>query len=103
MLQPAYRLVGVGVRVTHVTQLHCTAACGGIRVVFHAMHEVALYVYDLSHGLARQLSPAFLGEQVDGIWHTSVVAWNREIFFGNGVAVVSPPGTSHVRAGAECD
>ena len=37
--------------------------------------EVKLYVYDLSRGLARQMSAQIVGRQIDGIWyvHSTVV------------------------------
>jgi hypothetical protein len=35
--------------------------------------EVFLYVYDLSKGLAREMSASFLGVHLDGIYHTSIV------------------------------
>ncbi|KAH8998488.1 DUF862-domain-containing protein [Lactarius akahatsu] len=57
-------------------------------------HPVKLYVYDLSNGLARTMSPQFLGRQIDGIWHTSVVVFNREIFYGMGIQIAAP-GQSH--------
>ena len=76
--------------------------------------SVKLYVYDLSNGLARQLSTQFLGKQVDGIWfvsltasvsafklpycrdrHTSVVVFGKEIFYGRGICITRP-GRSHV-------
>ncbi|KAI9465406.1 DUF862-domain-containing protein [Lactarius psammicola] len=57
-------------------------------------HPVKLYVYDLSNGLARAMSPRFLGRQIDGIWHTSVVVFNREIFYGMGIQITAP-GQSH--------
>lgn len=56
--------------------------------------EVKLYVYDLSNGLARALSLPLTGRQIDGIWHTSVVVWDREIFYGAGV-METAPGRSH--------
>jgi desumoylating isopeptidase 1 len=31
-------------------------------------HPVKLYVYDLSDGLAKQLSLQLTGKQIDGIW-----------------------------------
>lgn len=31
-------------------------------------HKVQLYVYDLSNGLASQLSRQLTGRQIDGIW-----------------------------------
>lgn len=49
-----------------------------------ASTDVMLFVYDLSKGLAKQLSLPLLGKQLDGIWHTSIVIFNREYFFGGG-------------------
>ncbi|KAJ1017790.1 hypothetical protein NDA16_005107 [Ustilago loliicola] len=57
-------------------------------------YPVKLYVYDLSRGMARQMSLPLTGRQIDGIWHTSIVAWDREYFFGQGISIVYP-GTSH--------
>lgn len=31
-------------------------------------HPVKLYVYDLSRGMARSMSQALTGTQIDGIW-----------------------------------
>ncbi|KAI0345887.1 DUF862-domain-containing protein [Trametopsis cervina] len=58
------------------------------------MSKVQLYVYDLSNGLARQLSRQLTGRQIDGIWHTSVVVFGKEIFYGQGISI-TPPGQSH--------
>lgn len=54
---------------------------------------VTLLVYDLSQGMARMLSPMLAGRQIDGIWHTSVVVYGREYFFGQGI-MSCPPGQS---------
>jgi PPPDE putative peptidase domain len=59
------------------------------------MSSVQLYVYDLSNGLARQLSLQMTGKQIDGIWHTSVVVFGQEIFYGQGISITAP-GKSHV-------
>ncbi|CAH0480436.1 unnamed protein product [Peronospora belbahrii] len=48
------------------------------------MTIVTLHVYDLSHGMARQLSPALLGKTIDGVWHTGVFVFGQEYFFGGG-------------------
>ncbi|KAI9922658.1 hypothetical protein PsorP6_000873 [Peronosclerospora sorghi] len=48
------------------------------------MTRVTLNVYDLSHGMARQLSPALLGKTIDGVWHTGVLVFGKEYFFGGG-------------------
>ncbi|KAF7314207.1 hypothetical protein MKEN_00892900 [Mycena kentingensis (nom. inval.)] len=55
---------------------------------------VKLYVYDLSNGLAKQLSAQLTGRQIDGIWHTSVVVFGKEVFYGQGISVTQP-GKSH--------
>ncbi|KAF8968944.1 PPPDE putative peptidase domain-containing protein [Flammula alnicola] len=59
---------------------------------------VKLYVYDLSNGMARQLSRQLTGRQIDGIWHTSVVVFGREIFYGQGINTTAP-GRSHANIG----
>ncbi|XP_051274064.1 desumoylating isopeptidase 1b [Dicentrarchus labrax] len=57
-------------------------------------YPVKLYIYDLSRGMARQLSPLMLGKQLDGIWHTAIVVHGKEFFFvGEGVNSCSPSGT----------
>ncbi|KAJ1021315.1 hypothetical protein NDA18_005554 [Ustilago nuda] len=60
----------------------------------NGQYPVKLYVYDLSRGMARHMSLSLTGRQIDAIWHTSIVAWDREYFFGQGISVVYP-GTSH--------
>jgi desumoylating isopeptidase 1 len=35
--------------------------------------DVELYVYDLSQGLARNMSATLIGVQLDAIYHTSIV------------------------------
>lgn len=58
---------------------------------------MSLHVYDLSHGLARQLSMSFLGKTIEAIWHTGVVVYGREYYYGRGiqevVAGTAPYGT----------
>ncbi|WWD22420.1 hypothetical protein CI109_106911 [Kwoniella shandongensis] len=58
------------------------------------MSKVQLYVYDLSHGMAKSMSLMLTGKQIDGIWHTAVVAYGREIFYGQGI-LESVPGRTH--------
>ncbi|CAG9461585.1 unnamed protein product [Pedinophyceae sp. YPF-701] len=40
--------------------------------------KVQLYIYDLSQGLAKQLSMPLLGRQIEGVWHTSIVIDNED-------------------------
>lgn len=58
------------------------------------MAPIKLYVYDLSNGLARQLSMQLTGRQIDGIWHTSIVVFGKETFYGQGINTTLP-GRSH--------
>ncbi|EDU48868.1 thioredoxin [Pyrenophora tritici-repentis Pt-1C-BFP] len=46
--------------------------------------DVQLYVYDLSKGLARNMSMQFLGIQIDAVYHTSIVLDGIEYYFGQG-------------------
>ncbi|CAN7101316.1 unnamed protein product, partial [Brassica rapa subsp. narinosa] len=56
-------------------------------------HKVTLNVYDLSRGLARQLSASFLGKVIEGVWHTGIVVYGNEYFFGGGIQHL-PAGTT---------
>jgi desumoylating isopeptidase 1 len=57
--------------------------------------DVHLLVYDLSGGMARQMSAGFLGFQLDAIYHTSIKLRGREyVYDGNVVAIA--PGSSHL-------
>ncbi|KAI9362339.1 PPPDE putative peptidase domain-containing protein [Pilaira anomala] len=56
--------------------------------------SVKLYVYDLSQGMARSMSLSLTGKQIDGIWHTSVVVYGQEFYYGQGI-MASAPGTTH--------
>lgn len=58
-------------------------------------YPVHLYVYDLSRGMARQLSQSLLGIPLEGIWHTSVVAYGVETYFGQGIQQSLPAQTHH--------
>jgi hypothetical protein len=56
--------------------------------------EVWLYQYDLTNGMARALSLQLIGTQLDAVWHTSVVVFGREYYFGAGISEALP-GQSH--------
>ncbi|SGY79121.1 BQ5605_C008g05049 [Microbotryum silenes-dioicae] len=60
-----------------------------------AAEPVSLYVYDLSNGMAKQWGRMLTGRDVEGIWHTSLVLHGMEVFYGQGIDIVSPPGTTH--------
>ncbi|XP_039013798.1 desumoylating isopeptidase 1-like isoform X2 [Hibiscus syriacus] len=48
-------------------------------------YNVTLNLYDLSQGLALQLSTTLLGKAIEGIWHTGVVVYGKEYYFGGGI------------------
>ncbi|KAJ7069916.1 DUF862-domain-containing protein [Mycena amicta] len=56
--------------------------------------NVKLYIYDLSNGVAASLSQQLTGRQIDGIWHTSIVVFGKEVFYGQGITTTLP-GRSH--------
>lgn len=57
--------------------------------------EVQVYVYDLSRGMARTLSVALLGIQIDAIYHTSIIMEGIEYVYDAGIKTVEP-GKTHL-------
>ncbi|KAF9183419.1 hypothetical protein BGZ51_004037 [Haplosporangium sp. Z 767] len=57
--------------------------------------RVILFVYDLSQGMARTMSMGIVGRQIDAIYHTSVVVFGREFFYGQGIMSAIPGTTMH--------
>jgi len=55
---------------------------------------VQVYIYDLTQGMARTMGPALIGRPLDGVWHTAVVVYGKEYFYGgSGVEFCNPGGT----------
>lgn len=55
---------------------------------------VELYIYDLTNGMAAMMSQMLLGRHIEGVWHTAVVAYGREFFYGgSGIQSCIPGGT----------
>ncbi|KAL5251212.1 hypothetical protein ACHWQZ_G016797 [Mnemiopsis leidyi] len=57
---------------------------------------VTLYVYDLSNGLAKTISPFILGRRIEGLWHTAIVVYGNEYFFGGHGIACCVPGTTQL-------
>lgn len=57
--------------------------------------DIQLYVYDLTHGMARNMSRQFLGIQIDAVYHTAIVFGGIEYFFGAGVQTCYAGSTHH--------
>ena len=49
-----------------------------------------LRLYDLSNGLAKNLSTSLLGKYLEGIWHSGIVVYGVEYFYGGGVCRQDP-------------
>ncbi|NXN10125.1 DESI1 isopeptidase, partial [Indicator maculatus] len=64
-----------------------------------SLHPVKLYVYDLSKGMARRLSPLMLGPLFHLCFvlcdrHTSIIVHKDEFFYGSGgISSCAPGGT----------
>ena len=56
--------------------------------------KVQLHLYDLSQGMARAMSAQLLGKQIEGVWHTGIVAFGEEWYFGGGIQR-GAPGFTH--------
>ena len=54
------------------------------------MFEVKLHVYDLSNGKAAQFSRQLIGKHIEGVWHTGIVVYNKEYYFGGGISYDAP-------------
>jgi desumoylating isopeptidase 1 len=49
------------------------------------MSRVQLLVYDLTRGMASQLSQSILGARIDGVWHTGIQVFDIEYYYGGGI------------------
>jgi hypothetical protein len=72
-----------------ITYAEFMAFCLGRR-----KQEVKLYLYDLSSGAADAMSPWVVGEQLEGIWHSSIVAFGKEYYYARDTVFDDPGSTS---------
>ena len=57
--------------------------------------EVWLYQYDLTNGVGPKICKFMTGIEIEGVWHTSLVVYGREYFFGGGVQCGYPECTPY--------
>merc|ERR1712131_386319 len=60
-------------------------------------------VYDLSQGFAAMMSEPLLGFRLDAIYHTAIVVYGKEYYYGggisgSGVTELEQPGTTQLGA-----
>ncbi|KAG7195657.1 uncharacterized protein KQ657_003427 [Scheffersomyces spartinae] len=58
-------------------------------------YNVKVHVYDLSQGLARVYAPMLLGINLDAIYHTGVVVYDKEHYIDQGVKENYPGNTKY--------
>ena len=63
-------------------------------------YPVVLHLYDLSRGVARELSPALLGTRLDAVYHSGIVVHGAEHYYG-GLLATEPPGRTYYGAPLE--
>ncbi|XP_031617589.1 uncharacterized protein LOC116337292 isoform X2 [Contarinia nasturtii] len=56
--------------------------------------SVQLYIYDLTNGMAAMMSQMLLGRHIEGVWHTAVVVYGREFFYGGSGIQSCLPGST---------
>ena len=57
--------------------------------------QVTLLVYDITQGMAKGMSQMLLGYQIDAVYHTSLVVYGTEFFFGGGICQMAPKTTPY--------
>ena len=53
-------------------------------------NKVTLLLYDISNGMAKQFSPMMVGKMIEAIYHSSIVVYGVEYFFGGGIQTGTP-------------
>jgi hypothetical protein len=61
----------------------------------HKKHKVVIHLYDLSNGMAKAFSPMLIGKLIEGIWHTGIVVYDKEYYFGGGICAGGPKQTPY--------
>ena len=47
--------------------------------------KVELAVYDITNGMAKNMSMMFIGQQVDAVFHSALIVYGKEYYFGGGI------------------
>ena len=57
--------------------------------------KVILLVYDISMGMAKTMGQMLIGQYVQALYHTSIVVFGREYYFGGGICNDLPKSTPY--------
>lgn len=57
--------------------------------------KVTLALYDITNGLAKSMSMMFIGQQVDAVYHSSLIVYGRQYYFGGGICWDAPEQTPY--------
>lgn len=57
--------------------------------------DVLLYQYDLTNGLAKTIVKFMTGKDMEAVWHTSIVVFGKEYFYGGGICSGQPKKTPY--------
>lgn len=56
---------------------------------------VKLLIYDITNGMAKNFSQMLIGRRVEGVWHTGLVVFDTEYYFGGGICKDKPRQTPY--------
>lgn len=56
---------------------------------------VKLLIYDITNGMAKNFSQMLIGKRVEGVWHTGIVVFDTEYYFGGGICKDKPKQTPY--------
>lgn len=59
--------------------------------------KVELHIYDLTNGMAKAFGKQMVGIDIEGVWHTGVVVFGREYYFGGGICDDLPNQTPYAK------
>lgn len=57
-------------------------------------YHVQIYLYDITKGFYSALSKVFLHKELEGVYHSSIVVYNKEYFY-SGKIFSSVPGVNN--------
>jgi hypothetical protein len=57
--------------------------------------QVTLALYDITQGMAKGLSMMLIGQQIDAVYHSSLIVYGREYYFGGGICHDHPETTPY--------